>query len=209
MHQLRDTLMMKIFISPILVLAFLNCQQTANARLAQECAAVGEKSQVCGGNWKTPESCCAPVENPQCNGQECAGTPGNDCPATVKVSCVTWAFTGGKQGNHLHALVSVQDENDRPVNGAVVDVELKQDSSVVYTGSGTTAAGGPSSYTELEECPGADPLSGATPAFCLNKADHGYYVAVVTNVTKPNCPYKWDEVSPTNYCDYDASRTCN
>jgi hypothetical protein len=94
------------------------------------------------------------------------------------VDDISYATDGGKnKDKHLLITVSVVDDLNNPVGGASVSIDLSRDSSLIASGTGTTATDG-------------------TVTFSLKNASDGCYTTEVANVNAAGLA--WDDTYPAN-----------
>jgi hypothetical protein len=97
--------------------------------------------------------------------------------SSVIVDDTSYATDGGKnKDKHLLITVSVADDLNNPVGGASVSIDLSRDSSLIASGTGTTATDG-------------------TVTFSLKNASDGCYT---TEVAVNAAGLAWDGITPAN-----------
>jgi len=107
-----------------------------------------------------------------------APTPTPVPGSSAIVDDVSYSTDGGKnKDKHLLITVSVVDDLSGPVGGASVSIDLSRDSSLIASGTGTTATDG-------------------TVTFSLKNASDGCYTTEVANVNATGLA--WDGVTPAN-----------
>lgn len=177
----------------------------AVAAHGQNCAWDDEQAQECGGNWKKAETCCPghvcgswktctmireptpptpaeldPIPAPTPRGS-------GNCPTgDLKISCIKWLTTGGR-GQHLHAIIAVEDDNG-PVAGADVTMSLTRDGKEFKRTTATTSGASQASlstYPDLAQCPHG--AAGTTSDQCVNKATAALYEATVLDISVEGC----------------------
>eukprot|EP00545_Synedropsis_sp_CCMP1620_P010501 CAMPEP_0119015248 /NCGR_PEP_ID=MMETSP1176-20130426/10677_1 /TAXON_ID=265551 /ORGANISM="Synedropsis recta cf, Strain CCMP1620" /LENGTH=193 /DNA_ID=CAMNT_0006968525 /DNA_START=25 /DNA_END=606 /DNA_ORIENTATION=+ len=150
------------------------------------CAEEGEKAKACGvkGKKPAPDACCAGYV---CGSKHSCVLPPvtGACPAWLKVRCVTWAVTGG-QGQSIHAMVSIMDENGDPVVGAAVTMETTDPKDETTVFESVTGRPWVNYISDLmKTCGGV--AAAVTSDKCYQKADKGWYSAAVTSVSLEGC----------------------
>jgi hypothetical protein len=208
------------FLPPLFIIPFILLQNLKGVTAEASCAGLNEDAQECGGNWRRQLCCCEGhvcggegrrrktcVAGSNTGGTTCGGGGGGggSCPTSLKVSCILWATTGGQQ-QHLHALISIWDQDDASVIGADVTSSLYVNgaldrSDVVYTTFDYSSSTS-STYPDLMDiCPGkdnTDKATGVTSDICFNTAIQGDYKLEVTGITKAGCPDVFDNLDPMN-----------
>ena len=97
-------------------------------------------------------------------------------PVSVSVTSITYNAEGGRNGDrHLLITVALVDDIGSPVEGLSVSIEVSHNSSLYFSGTGTTGADG-------------------TVTFKLPNAPSGTYTTTITNVSDDG----WDGVTPEN-----------
>jgi hypothetical protein len=102
-------------------------------------------------------------------------------PTTVKVSLITHATTGGRDGTkHLSVTVALVDDLGDPVAGASVSILLEHSSGSAWSFTDTTGSEG-------------------TVTFPLSNAPSGCYTATVTDVTSGGLTWDPDDPGTVSY----------
>lgn len=180
---------------------------------SQDCAWDDEQSQECGGNWKKPAKCCKDhvcgtwktcvmVREPTPPTPAASPVLGSCPTGDLRISCIKWLTTGGR-GQHLHAIVAVEDDNG-PVIGADVTMSLtrngKEFKQPTVTTSGASQAS-LSTYPDLAQCPYGS--AGITPDQCVNSAIPAEYMANVLMIAVEGCDNQYaDNLYEDNWVQF-------
>lgn len=157
---------------------------------AQQCASAGSQAKACGAKGKKSTACCPGLV---CDGKFCAvvdpdtGGGGGECPQVLKVKCVVWAATGGN-GQAIHAMAAIVDENNNPLNDISVTMDTTDPNGNTEKFVSTTFKAWVNYRDELDaQCGGDRVRNGVTSDKCYQQTMSGTYTASVTNIEMDGC----------------------